>query len=394
MTTTTRTNDEDGRTKMSAIEDGLPGTGGAGGRAALALLLAATAGIAACREDAGAGSPSPGQSAQASARIVNVEVEEVRPRDFTRTVRLTGVVQARRDVLVSAEESGVVRRIVRDKGGAVRAGQAIVRLDDGILAAQVRTALAQAELAREVWERRKRLYEEDEVGSEMSYLEAKYAAEQADGSLVALEERLARTTIVAPVSGLLEDRMVEVGAMVSPGTPVARIVQVDTVKILAGVPERYALDVAPGAATSVSFDVLEGESFEGKIEYVGATVDSENRTFPVELVLPNPNGVIKPEMIAQITVVRRQVPDAVVVPQQALVSMEEGYVVFVVDGSGDDATAQERRVEVLTAQGNEVVLESGLQAGERLVVVGQQGLTAGDKVRVVASARASEAGAP
>lgn len=394
MTTTTRTNDEDGRTKMSAIEDGLPATGGAGGRAALALLLAATAGIAACREDAGAGSPSPGQSAPASARIVNVEVEEVRPRDFTRTVRLTGVVQARRDVVVSAEESGVVRRIVRDKGGAVRAGQAIVRLDDGILAAQVRTALAQAELAREVWERRKRLYEEDEVGSEMSYLEAKYAAEQADGSLVALEERLARTTIVAPVSGLLEDRMVEVGAMVSTGTPVARIVQVDTVKIMAGVPERYALDVAPGAATSVSFDVLEGESFEGKIEYVGATVDSENRTFPVELVLPNPNGVIKPEMIAEITVVRRQVPDAVVVPQQALVSMEEGYVVFVVDGTGDDATAHERRVEVLTAQGNEVVLESGLQAGERLVVVGQQGLTAGDKVRVVAGAGASEAGAP
>ena len=320
------------------------------------------------------------------ARVVNVEVEEVRARNFTRTARLTGVVQAKRDVVVSAEESGVVRRIVRDKGRAIRAGQSIVRLDDSILAAQVRTAEARAELAREVWERRKRLYEDDGVGSEMSYLEAKYAAEEAEGNLAALHERLSRTTVVAPVGGILEDRMVEVGAMVGPGTPVARIVQVDTVKILAGVPERYALDVTPGAAASVSFDVIEGESFEGQIEYVGATVDSENRTFPVELVLPNPNGRIKPEMIAEITLVRREVPDAIVVPQQALVSMESGYVVFVVEGAGDDATAQTRMVEVLAAQGNEVVLESGLRAGERLVVVGQQDLTAGDRVRVVPGA--------
>ena len=378
---------------MEAIKGGLRGRAGTGSRVGAALLLAATGGLSACGGGAEAGSPSDGGAdAQAFARVVNVEVQEVRPRNFTRTVRLTGVVLARRDVVVSAEESGVVRRVVRDKGRAIRAGDPIVRLDDGILAAQVRTAQAQSELAREVWERRKRLYEDDQVGSEMSYLEARYAAEQAAGTLEALEERLSRTTIAAPIGGILEDRMVEVGAMVAPGTPVARIVQVDTVKILAGVPERYALDVTRGAPTSVSFDVLEGESFEGRIDYVGATVDEDNRTFPVELLLANPSGVIKPEMIAEITVVRREVTDAIVVPQQALVSMEMGYVVFVVEGAGESAVAQERIVEVLTAQGNEVVLDSGLAAGERLVVVGHQGLTAGDRVRVVAGAGGEETG--
>jgi len=322
--------------------------------------------------------------AQAVARVVNVEVEEVQPRDFARTVRLTGVVRAMRDVVVSAEEAGVVRQIVRDKGGAIGRNQAIIRLDDAILAAQVRTAEAQAELAREVWERRQRLYMEDQIGSEMSYLEAKYLSEQAAGNLAALKERLARTTVIAPIAGILEDRIVEIGALVSPGMPVARIVQVDSVKILAGVPERFALDVSEGADATVVFDVLEGETFTGSVTYVGATVDSGSRTFPIELVLPNPSGQIKPEMIAEIVVVRREMPDAIVVPQQALVSMEEGYVVFVVEGAGDAAAAQLRRVEVLAGQGNEAILESGLDPGDLLVVVGQQGLTAGDRVRVVA----------
>ena len=288
-----------------------------------------------------------------------------------------------KDVVVSAEEGGVVRRIVRDKGRPITAGQAILQLDDAILRAQVATATAQSQLADEVWQRRRKLYEEDAIGSELSYLEAKYAAEQARGSLDALEERLARTTVSAPISGILDARLVEVGAMVSPGTPVARIVQTESIKILAGVPERYALDVAVGAGATVRFSVLADERFETSVAYAGATVDSESRTFAVELMLPNPGGRIKPEMIVDIEIVREEVDEAIVVSQQALVSMEDGHVVFVVEGTGDDERAVLRRVEISVTRGNDVVVASGLEAGDRLVVVGQQGLTGGDRVRVV-----------
>lgn len=337
-----------------------------------------------------AGSSSSGEAdgregpAPVLARVVNVEVMDVRPRTFVRAARLTGVVQAMRNVVVSAQEEGVVRRIVRDKGQTVRAGQAILRLDDAILSAQVRTATAQAELAREIWERRKTLYEDEQIGSEISYLEAKSSAEQAQANLVALRERLDRTVVAAPIGGVLDERLVEIGVRVSPGTPVARIVQVDSVKVLAGVPERYALDVTVGARATVTFDVLAGETFQGEIAYVGATVDPDSRTFAVELLLENPRGRIKPEMIAEIEVVREEIEDALVVPQQALVSMEEGYVAFVVEGTGDAAKAVSRSVSVLTGQGNEAVVGSGLQEGDRVVVVGQQSLTAGDRVRVVA----------
>lgn len=352
-------------------------------------IAAAACALSGCN---GAGQGQTEEPAEVFARIVNVEVDTVRLETFTQVARLTGVAQAMNDVVLSAEEGGVVRRVVRDKGRSIRAGQPILELDDAILRAQVVTATAQAALADEVWQRRRKLYEEDQIGSELSYLEAKYAAEQARGSLDALQERLARTTIRAPISGTLEARLVEVGTMVSPGTAVARIVQIDNIKILAGIPERYALEVAVGAAARISFSVMPGELFASSIGYAGATVNPQSRTFPVELELANPRGLIKPEMIADIELVLQEIAEAVVVPQQALVSMQGGYVVFVVEGGDADARAVARSVEVSLTQGNEVVIGSGLGEGDLLVVVGQQGLTDGDLVRVVGGRMEEEGG--
>ncbi len=352
----------------------------AGSAARIALAAAACAGVAGC---AGSAETPPEVGDEPFERVVNVETVRLEPRALDRTIRLVGVVQAMQDVTVSAEEAGVVRSIVRDKGANVQEGQPIFQLDDDILRAQVRTAAADAEFAREMWERRKRLYEEDGIGSEASYLEAKASVERTGGTLEALQGRLDRTTIAAPISGVLDDRMVEVGTMVGPGTPVARIVRIDSVKVVAGVPERFALDVVPGATALVSFDVLEGEGFEAVIRYAGAAVDPDSRTFPVELTMPNPGRRIKPEMLAAVTVVQEHLPNAIVVSQDVLVSMDYGYVAFVVDGEGDEARARASRVEIVTSQGNDAVVGEGLNAGDRVVVVGQNGLTSGDRVRVV-----------
>ena len=325
-----------------------------------------------------------GEAAEDYRRVVNVEVERVEGRDFTNTIRLTGVALAMRDVMVSAEEAGVVRRVLLDKGSPVRAGNAILRLDDAVLKPQVQAAAAKAEYDEEVWQSRKRLYEQDGIGSELAYHEARNTAEQSRGNLAALQARLARTTIRAPIRGILNDRLVEVGTMVQPGTVVARVVQADTIRIMAGVPERYALYVTAGADASVSFDVLPGETFAGSVTYVGVAVDLDARTFPIELTLPNPGGRIKPGMVAEVTVTQGELADAIVIPRQALVSMEGGQVVYVVEQAGGETVAAVRGVEVTASQGNDVIIGSGLAPGDRLVVVGQQGLTDGDRVRVVA----------
>lgn len=353
--------------------------GGLRGWTAAALL----AGAAACGNAEAGDAPEASSGETGFVRVINVAVASVTPRQFVEEVLLAGTVAANRDVTVSAEESGAVTAVLVERGGRVGAGQALLRIDDRVLAAQVDQARAAAQLAQETWDRRKRLWEEDRVGSELAYLEARFAAEQSAASLRTLEERLARTVIRAPIDGVLEDRMVEVGALVSPGTPVVRIVDADPVKILAGVPERYAPDVRVGAQATVTFDVLPDAGGVGTVHFVGAAVDARNRTFPLELRFPNPGLVIKPEMVANVSVERRVVEDAVVVPQDALVRDEAGYVVFVVEGEGDAAVARQRRVELGPSQANEVMVTAGLEAGERLVVLGQKSVADGDRVRVV-----------
>jgi membrane fusion protein (multidrug efflux system) len=342
-------------------------------------LIAGMVVVAACGEADGAPEPA----GEAFVRVVNVEVAELEPSQFVEDIRLTGTIQASRDVMISAEENGVIREVLVDKGQPVRAGAALLQIDSALLEAQVAEARAQSELARETWERRRRLWEEDGVGSELAYLEARYAADQAQARLATLEERLARTVIRAPFSGVFDERRVDVGSLVSAGTVVGRIISLDPVKVTAGVPERYAADVKAGAEVDVRFDALSGQLFKGSVDYVGSTVDPRTRTFPIEVEVDNPGSVIKPEMVASARLVRQVSEGVIVVPQEAVVRTETGYRAFVVEGSADNAVARAVDVELGAGRDDVVHVVRGLRAGQQLVVLGQQQLADGDRVRIV-----------
>lgn len=346
-----------------------------------ALALVTTVGLAGCGNAEAGGTE--GEGGDEFVRVINVEVRELQLQTFVEDIRLTAVATANQDVMVAAEESGVIRHLYVDKGSRVRQWQAIAKIDAAVLEAQVAQAQAQADLAAQTWERRKRLWEEDRVGSEIAYLEVKFAQQQTAANLLALEERLARTTIRAPFAGVLEERLVELGSMVGPSQPVARVVDLDPVKVIAGVPERYAADVAIGALGTVTFDVLPGQVFEAPVGYVGTTVEPRSRTFPIEVVIPNADGLIKPEMVASMSLVRRRLEEAVVVPQDALVRVEEGYVVFVAVDGDSGTVAEVRPVRVGPTQRDMVVLEEGVSGGERLIVVGQKSVADGDRVSIV-----------
>lgn len=352
------------------------------GALAIATLLLVGLGATGCGGNAEADSGI--QDEAGFQRVINVEVQPLVREDFEERIALTGTVEANRDVTFSAEEAGVIREILTDEGSSVTQGQPLVRIDDTILRAQTDEAEAREALAQETWDRRRRLFEEDSVGSELAYLEAKYQAQQATAALNTLRERLERTVVRAPIEGIFDSREVEVGTMVSPGTPIGRIVQIDPVKVSGGVPERYADDVRTGADATVTFDVLPGEEYHGRVGYVGATVNPRNRTFEVELTLPNPGLVIKPEMVANIDIRRRTIEGAIVIPQEALVRVEDGFVAFVATQNGDgEEVAEVRPVTVGASQRNRVVVSDGLEAGDRLIVVGQTLVADGDRVQVL-----------
>lgn len=346
------------------------------GTAALALAV----GLGACGDN----TPDAEASAvEAPARVISVEVQTVQPAAFTDYVRIVGNVAANRDVTVSAEEAGVIRQLFVDKGAYLRAGQPIARIDDAVLRAQLERSEAQARLAEETWERQRRLWEEDKIGSEMNYLNAKYGAQTARASVNELRARLARTTVRAPMAGVLDARAVEVGSMVSPGTPVARVVDTETVKIAGGIPERYATEITRGSEMRVSFDALGAAEFTGKVQYMGATLNESNRTIPIEVTVPNRGGVIRPGMVANLQVARRTVGEAILVPQSAVLRRDQGYVVYVVTERDGEPVAEVRDVIPGTSEGGRVVIEQGLNAGDRVIVVGQQQVSTGDRLRIV-----------
>lgn len=349
---------------------------------AAGIMVAAALMVSACLGGEASESREP-EGAGAGVRTVNVEVMPVTPQRFTEVLAVTATVRANRDVVVAAEESGQISAILVDKGAHVSAGQPLLRIDDALLRTQVQHAQAVADFAQETHARRKRLWEEDKVGSELAYLQARYEAAQAAANLANLQARLARTVVRAPITGMLEDRRIEIGTTVAPGTLLLRIVDVSRVKIAGGVPERFAQDVSVGREVEISFAALGGETVRGRVSFVGSAVDEQNRTFPIEILLANPAGSIKPEMVANVRLPLRETSDALVVPQQALMRAEGGFIGYVAVERAGQTVAEQRSIAVGALSGNDVVIIDGIKTGERLIVVGQQKVADGDVVVVV-----------
>jgi membrane fusion protein, multidrug efflux system len=324
-----------------------------------------------------------GEDAGPVGRIVSVEVMEMGLEAFTDFVQVVGTIEPNREVIISAEESGTIRELMVERGQPVRAGQPIARIDDRVLRPQAEQAAAEAALARETWDRQRRLWEEDRVGSEIAYLQARYRAETAEAGARALRERLDRTVVRSPISGVLDSRFVELGTLVAPGAQIARVIDAGTVKVGGGVPERFAGQIQRGALVEIVLDGAGGPVHQGRIDFVGASVESSTRTFPIELSVPNPNGALKPGMIANLRLARQTLDAALVVPQEAVLRVEDGYVVYVAIDTPDGPRAEVRPVVLGPAQGNRVIVDAGLAAGDRVIVVGQNRVAPGDRLEVV-----------
>ena len=349
---------------------------------ALAVLGVGLLATGCARGEAGA-SDDVSDVEQVGARVVNVEVTPVSLEEFTGFIRVTGEVEALNDIIVAAEETGRVLSFMAEKGQRVRQGQAIAKLEDDFLTAQVGEAQAAAQLAQEEWERQRQLWEEDSVGTELMYLQRKYQSDIAAARLAQLQSRLERTVIRAPVTGVFDDNFLESGEMAVPGAPVVRVVSIDRVKVIAGVPERYARSVQRRDSTLVTFDIFPGREFVGRVNFVGSSVDPSSRTFPIEILLNNPEGIMKPAMVANVRVQREQLSDVLVVPQQVVLRSADGYKVFVVTTADGEYVANARTVVLGPNSGNRVVVEQGLEIGDLLITVGHQLVDDGSRVRVV-----------
>ena len=314
-------------------------------------------------------------------KMVNVETEVLSSEPFNSFLRLVGTVETSDDVQLSAEVSGKVFMHVVSEGQKVQKGQTILRIDDAKLSQEVARLEAVVAQSETTWKRVQTLYEEENIGSEIDYLNAKYAYDQNKSALSSLSVDLENTEIIAPFTGVVETIFVEEGEMVAPGMPVIRLIGATQFVISAGVPARYANVVELGDRVDVWFDTQVQDTLAGTIVYVANSIDPSNRTFKIDIRLPSGKTYYKVDMIANLRLNTLSLNQAVVVSEEFVYSKGEGYVMYVkgTNSEGKDI-ALERKVELGPSFKTEVVINRGLAPGDEIITIGSAFLN--DRVRI------------
>lgn len=362
------------------------------------LLLTASLLISACGGPASAESEATDSTPGSNARVVKVNSFAVTLQSFEEIIPVTGVLSSPRDASLSAQTSGTIVSLL-DVGARVEQGDVVAKLDDRLIKAALEQAKASrlsaeaaVDLAKDLFKRQEPLYRDsiisaiefEGVRSRLSQSQALLA--QMEAAVSGAQQQLENTLIRAPFTGAVEQRMAEKGEQVSPGMPVLRIVDTSSLKIQAGVPERYASDIRVGTNATVSLKAYNGDMFDSKITVVGNVIDPQSRTFLIEVNVSNKGRNLKPEMIVDVLITRRVLKNQIVLPQTAIILDENGSSVYTVDESGPNKVAKLVQVETGASYGGQTVITSGLEAGIQVITVGQTMVSEGDLVEIVADA--------
>jgi len=325
------------------------------------------------------------QQTEELVKTVNVRTSIISPSNFNSYVRVVGNVVTSDDILISAEVSGKVLRYRAQEGESVRAGQTIINIDDAKLKQEHARLEALTSQARENYERLKKIYEEDGIGSEIDYLNAKYAYDQSSSSLESIKVDLENTSIKAPFTGVVEEIMFEVGEMVSPGSPTVRLIGDQNYKISAGVPARYSAAINQGDEVAIWFDTHFADTTKERITFVGNSINPDNRTFRIEIDLDETEGM-KVDMISNIRLLTLEQENVVVVSEEFIYSKDGRYVSYVIaENEEGKAVAREKVVTLGPSYRSNVIVESGLEPGEELITIGSAFLNNGMRINVIES---------
>lgn len=306
-----------------------------------------------------------------SVKIVNVKTKEMKLEEFTNFVRLIGEVKAKDDIVLSSESAGVIVAFYAEEGDVLKKGDNIAKIDDQLLKKDIVRVKAATSLAYENYTRTKKIWEEDSIGSELTYLNAKYSYEQQQAVLNQLEIQLSKTTIKSPINGVLESKFAMAGELLQPGSQVARIIGTDNIKVQVGVPANYTGKIAKNDSIIITFDAYPGEIFSAVVSRIGSSIETQSRMFQLEALIPNFGNKLKINMIANVTIEIEQFENALIVEQQYVMRTENGYQLFLA-GKGEKGhdVAVARMVSLGPSFNNRVVITDGLEAGDTIITLG------------------------
>ena len=325
----------------------------------------------------------------AALSALNVKVDEalvgiatVKDTLFTHYLEVQGNVDTKENILIQPEFSGTLIALNVKAGQQVSKGQILGRVDDAGLSQQLASLENQYALAKTNFDRQKNLWDK-KIGSEMQYLQAQTNMVTAQKGVAQLKAQLAKTIIRAPFTGTIDEVYVEKGQVVGPGSPqgLMRIVNVSNMYVSTTVPETYVGKLKVGNEVDVLLTSI-GKMYKGKVRQVGKFINPSNRSFGIEVSVPNPQGLLRPNQVAKLRIIDYTNKNAVVVPSNVIQKDADGnsYVYTVIDRDGKTGKAKKTIVKTGQSSDNLTEILEGVSADDVIVTDGVNTISEGMKL--------------
>jgi membrane fusion protein (multidrug efflux system) len=299
----------------------------------------------------------------------------VKEEDWAPRLTAVGSVSAVQGAVVSAELAGVVSEINFENGAEAKKGEVLMKLDASQEEALLRSAEADAQLAKTDLERSRDLAIKKVVsGAEFDSAQSKFT--RMNAVVDQMRSSISKKSIVAPFDGQLGIRQVNVGQMINAGQQVVPLTSLDPVFADFALPQQYLGQLTPGLEVHVTTDAIPGRVFNGKLTAINSMVDSSTRNITLQATLENSDHALRPGMFAKAEVMLPEKHKALVVPGSAISYAPFGDSVFVIENKKDEKTGKESQVirqqfvRVGEARGDLVAITQGLKAGESIVSTG------------------------
>lgn len=303
-----------------------------------------------------------------------VTTEQIKKREFQKFFSAQGNIVSDDVVRVSSDVGGRLLGVYVKEGDYVRRGKLIAKVDLESIDKQKAELETSLQLATTVYERQKRLWDQN-IGSEIQYLEAKSNKERLEKSLETLSYQASRSDVYAPISGIVDAEYLKGGEIAAPGMPIVQILNTAKVKVVADLPEIYLGKVKRGDYVDLFIPVLD-ENLKAKVSLVGRSIDPANRTFKTEVQLNNRDGKLKPNLLIEMRVNDYKEKEAIVLPIE-LVQDEIGgkKFVYVRETGIEGEMAVKKYVQIGESAGSEILITEGLVGNEDIIVEGARNLT-------------------
>jgi len=313
-----------------------------------------------------------------------VEAESLVAQDFAHYVEVQGNVASEQNVIIAPEIPGVIIKRYVQVGDMVRKGQVIAEIDAENIRKNIAEIETRLELARTIYERQANLWNQ-KIGSEVQYLQAKNNMEALEKALATAKTQLSKALVKAPIDGMVEDLMQNVGEMANPAVPMGRIINIAQVEINADVSEVYTTSIKRGDEVIVSFPALNKE-WPLKVHMVGQFINPTNRTFKIQMRTANPEGLLKPNSLAVIKIRDFFRKNAIVVPSHLIQQSASGeQFIYVLRDKNGKPTVERVVIKTGKSYGGKTLVEEGLSIGDRIITKGYNEVVNGDEVEVSGS---------